>query len=88
VSAFAEGIDAFIVSISVIIGIIVGVIVIVVLTAVIVVCCCCKHRDFSVRRQKSYTSTFRTGLTEVPVIEPSGRILTRVPFLLMYLSKI
>lgn len=69
---FAEGIDAFIVSISVIIGIIVGVIVLVVLSAVIIVCCCCKHRDFTTRRQKSVTSGYRSGMTEVPVIEPSG----------------
>ncbi|KAL4226091.1 hypothetical protein ACF0H5_014079 [Mactra antiquata] len=79
--AFAEGIDAFIVSISVIIGIIVGVIVIVVLTAVIIVCCCCKNRKHGGTsfRTKSYASSRATDYTNVQPIQPSAPPLEDPP---------
>lgn len=67
-----NGIDAYIVSISVIVGVIVAVIVIIILTAVIIVCCCCKnsHPFNSSFRQKSSASC-RTAYTDIPV-QPSA----------------
>lgn len=76
--AFTEGIDAFIVSISLIVGIIVGVIVIVIISAVIIVCCCCKKTRSVFTSQKS-SSTRTTGYTDIPVIQPSAPPLLEDP---------
>ncbi|XP_060586536.1 uncharacterized protein LOC132742204 isoform X2 [Ruditapes philippinarum] len=65
--AFADGIDAYIVSISVIIGIIVAVIVIVILTAVVIVCCCCQNRQFNMPYRQKSSASSRTAYTDVPV---------------------
>ncbi|XP_053376930.1 uncharacterized protein LOC123528933 [Mercenaria mercenaria] len=65
--AFADGIDAYIVSISVIVGIIVAVIVVVILTAVVIVCCCCKNRQFNTPYRQKSSASSRTAYTDVPV---------------------
>ncbi|XP_052779321.1 uncharacterized protein LOC128216716 [Mya arenaria] len=75
--AFTDGVDAFIVSIGIIVGIVVSVIVLVVLAAVIIVCCCCKNRQSGFYRQKSAASG-RTGTTDV-ILEPTAPPLPEDP---------
>ena len=70
--AFGEGLDAFILSIGVIIAIIVGVIIIVVVAAVAIICCCCKNKHQYRRTPKSASG--RSGQERVPV-EPTGRFM-------------
>lgn len=67
--AFGEGLDAFILSIGVIIAIIVGVIIIVVVAAVAIICCCCKNKHQYRRTPKSASG--RSGQERVPV-EPTA----------------
>ncbi|KAL5013301.1 hypothetical protein ScPMuIL_007571 [Solemya velum] len=79
--AFTEGIDAFILSIGVIIAIIVGVLVVIAVLAVIVVYCCCKRQQVSGRMTRhsrktssTYVSTTRLEPSAPPLITNSGRL--------------
>ncbi|KAH3828076.1 uncharacterized protein LOC127832689 isoform X2 [Dreissena polymorpha] len=68
---FAEGADVYVVGFSTVVGVIVGVIALVLIAAIVIVYCCCKHRELTISRKKSRTSC-RTGLTDVPILEPSA----------------
>ena len=68
---FADGVDAFIINISIIVGIVGAVMVLMVLVAVMIVCCCCKRGRPVFGHQKS-SASIRTAATELPTIEPTG----------------
>lgn len=73
------GLDAFVLSIGVIIGIIVGVVCLIAALAVIIVCCCCKRKGSQGRvyrkgpKAATECEPFQTDINRIPV-QPSGEL--------------
>lgn len=70
--ALADSVDAYIVNISTVIGIIVAVIVVLVLVAALIVYCYCKTQRFGLSQGQKYGSSVQNGEIDVPVIEPTA----------------